>query len=277
MIQSTLAAVHAGRLTPMKPHEPPVQATFRTWLKTSVPSEKVKKGLLEEAGLAWARGVDYHVAIGSALTRSGQPILVHIYMGELFVFLLQDPHARIMGLKPAATASCTGRERVGPPKPPQLNLLDVVIPDSTALDVTRPIRGHCIFDVAPRGYLGAGAPMAPAPFDDSARGWGMADDDEEQDLPVALTLEVVLRDRSSSSGICFTQLIYNPPHPVQLAAGGRFDFEFTPLRLPSSPASLVAPQIAAAFIAFRQVPQPDQYDRMAVPVSRPLAVLLTLR
>lgn len=258
----------------MKPPQPPVLTAFAAWLQTAVRLDAVRKDLLDEAARAWAGGVDYHVVIGEALTRSGAPVLVHVHMGELFVFFLQETHARMMRVDPSGAISCAGRDRVAAPASPQIGLRGLEVTGCKSLDVGLPIRGHCTVDVlsAEDGHPGqagdAGPGGASARALRQAISWGHGQ-------PVALTMEMFVLNRSAPKGFYFMRKYCHPRHHGQISVGGRFDFEFAPLRPPGSSDDVVVPQTAAAFLTFRRVPGAESSGRDELPVSRPAAVLLT--
>lgn len=95
-----------------------------------------------------ADGANCWFAVGSALTRSHLPFLLHCFGGELFVFQLTKAQAVAMEVEPSDMASNSGLtpDSIGPATAPAISLERFEAKD-TAITQAMPILGQLHYEV----------------------------------------------------------------------------------------------------------------------------------
>ena len=218
--------------------------TLSAWVAANCPAAAVQKTILAAAARAEAERQDYHLTIGSLLTKSRQPYLVQTYGGNLFVFALNRDHARRCGIAAVATDFCQDSERPVIAANPTLVIEGFEFDQSDRRKWSEPISGRCRFQ-------------------------------SERTLPESLCLriEFVVRQLSPPNSTCRIALYCYPWLPV----GARsIEFEFPPAYADKSPLPFVTPQTFAVFLTVCTPPD-SRRGQEATPISDSLGTLATFR
>lgn len=119
-----------------------------TWLKEKTTEkqadESLIKALSKPIGDITKAGHNFTFLLGSEMTRSGKPVMVCGWDGELFPFTLTEGQAKKLDLKSTGIRFNANRRVGKPADQPIVFLSDFNIPDAASLDGGKPIKGTVV-------------------------------------------------------------------------------------------------------------------------------------